>query len=110
MTSAQNMAWGSKFSDMTNSHWIVVVVAPKMVSGGILVAPGMDLPEIQTLSGCRLFSFSGRTSTSQNYFQLICTLSYLILLDLRKFVLPFYSHFTDEESEAQKGEGTSLWS
>lgn len=29
-------------------------------------------------------------------------------MDLRKFVLPFHPHFTDEESKTQKDEETSL--
>lgn len=31
-------------------------------------------------------------------------------MDLRKFVLFSHSHFTDEETKAQKSEGTSLGS
>lgn len=60
----------------------------------------------QTMSGYKLFSSSGHTSIGQKYFHL-CTLLQLILLDFRTFVLPSHSHFTDEESKAQKGEGMS---
>lgn len=90
------MAWSSKFADRTNSNWIVVVLAPKMFSEGIQVAPGMAPPVRfrQTMSGCSLFFKS--------------PIRYLIPLDFRSFALPFHSLLTDEESKAQKGEGMSL--
>lgn len=61
----------------------------------------------RTTSGYTLFSSSEHTSTGQKYFHLLCTLFQLILLDFRTLVSPSHSHFTDEESKAQTGEGVS---
>lgn len=74
-------------------------LALQRFSGGLLMAQGGPPARCDTGSGSGCFLSRDA--------QLLCTLSYLILLDLRKFVLSSYPHFTDEKHKAQKGEGTS---